>query len=37
MTLLRVVYAETLWLFASWLESAREFLLDAAGKAVNDS
>lgn len=29
-----VAIAETLWLVADWLESARESLLDAAGRIV---
>jgi hypothetical protein len=31
---IRVACAETLWLVADWLESAREWLLRAAGRLV---
>lgn len=32
--MIRVATAELLWLIASWFESAREALLDLAGRLV---
>lgn len=32
--MIRVATAETLWLNASWLENAREALLNTAGRIV---